>query len=77
MRWRNRAGLQVTLRYLLTQVYCQETLRKFDGMELRPQSFKDLLPLQMAGQTASGSTSDAMFAVQLHVERIKGVATGR
>jgi len=65
------------LRHLLTQVDCQEALRKFDSVELRSKRLQDLLPVAMAGQTASWRTTDAMLAVQLDVERVECVAAGR
>ena len=65
------------LRHLLTQIDSQETLRQLDSVELGPQSLQNLLPLAVAGQTASRSTSNAVLAVQLHVERVKGVASWR
>ena len=65
------------LRHLLTQIDSQETLRQLDSVELGPQSLQNLLPLAVAGQTASRSTSNAVLAVQLHIERIEGVAAGR
>lgn len=64
------------LRHLLTQIDRQETLREFDGVELRPQSLQNLFPVPMAGQAAARRTSDAVLAVQLYVERVESVATG-
>jgi len=65
------------LRHLLTQIDRQEAFRELDSVELRPQSFQNLLPLPVTGETASGRTSDAMLAVQLDVERVECVATRR
>lgn len=65
------------LRHLLAQVDRQEALREFDSVELRSQRLQDLLPVAMAGQAASWRTTDAMLAVQLHIERVEGVAAGR
>ena len=68
--------LHKLLRHLLAQVDREEALRQFDSMKLRPQGFENFLPLSMAGQTASWSTSYAMLAIQVHVERVECVAAG-
>jgi hypothetical protein len=65
------------LRYLLAQVHRKEALRQLHSVELRPQSFEDLFPLSMAGETASWSASYAMLAIQLHVQRVECMAAGR
>jgi len=67
--------LHELLRYFLAQVDRKEALRQLDRMELCPQCFEDLLPLSVAGQTTSWSTSYAMLAIQLHVERIERMTT--
>lgn len=92
MRYRDRAGISILasllhgdvaifmhkfLRHLLTQIDRQEALREFDSVELRPQSFQNLLPLSVTGQAATWRASDAMLAVQLNVEGIEGVAARR
>jgi hypothetical protein len=46
-------------------------------VEFRPQCLQNLLPVAMAGQAAAWRTTDAMFAVQLDVERIESVTAGR
>ena len=43
-------------------------------MELCPQSLNNLLPIRMCCQASSRRTTDTMLAVQLHVQRIKGMA---
>lgn len=65
------------LRHLFTQVDCQEALREFDSVELRPQRLQNFLPVPVAGQAASRGTSDAVLAVQLDVEGIESMAAGR
>jgi hypothetical protein len=69
--------LHELLRNLLAQVHREEALRQLHSVELRPQSFEDLLPLSMAGQATPWRASYAMLAIQLHVERVEGVAAGR
>ena len=65
------------LRHLLTQIDSQETLRQFHSVEFRSQSFQNLFPVPVAGQAAARRASDAVFAVQLDVERVECVATRR
>lgn len=44
-------------------------------MKLRPQCLDHLLPISMCRQTAPWCAGDAMFAIKLHVERIKSMTT--
>lgn len=63
------------LRNLFTQIDSQEALGQFDSVELGSQRLKNLLPLDVRRQTSARSAANAMFAVQLNVQRVESVAT--
>lgn len=45
-------------------------------MKLRSQRLDNALPVTVCSQAAARGAADAMFAVELDVERIEGVAAG-
>lgn len=44
-------------------------------MELCAQGLNNLFPISMSGQTSSRGAADAMFAIELHIERVEGMST--
>lgn len=64
-------------RDLFAKIDSQETARQLDSVKFVLQCFNNLFPITVSRERAPRRTTNAMFAVELHVERIKGVAAGR